>query len=70
MAIYRANLDGQDYEVVTNPAAHAAAFHRYCQVYRLRKDGSRGMQLLSHHTKAYAVWQLVREQVLADEAVS
>jgi molybdenum cofactor biosynthesis enzyme MoaA len=67
MAIYQTELDGRSYEVVIDPSKKEAPFCHYCQVYRLRTDGTRGLQLATHHSRAWSAWRAVRDQVLRAE---
>ena len=52
----RIELEGRSYEVVCHPELRDESMGRYCQVYRLRKNGSQGLELSSiqpKYRKAY-----------------
>jgi len=41
----RTEYEGRTYEVVTDESKRDQMLTSYCQVYRIRKDGTRGSQL-------------------------
>lgn len=43
----RTEIDGRTYEVVTDEAKRAGSLSSYCQVYRIRQDGTRGRQVVT-----------------------
>jgi len=56
--------EGRTYEVVADSDKVNEALCSYVQVYRVRKDGSRGMRVQSSHGgPGYTIWSLVRDQV-------
>ncbi len=61
-------LKGHTYEVVADSTKINEPMFSYCQIYRLRQDGSRGRLLASQHELNWAVWMLVRDQIKAAEA--
>ena len=50
---YETSVDGRKYLVVVNPGKEREFMHEYIQVHRLKKDGSKGIQLAGGH-KAYS----------------
>ena len=60
---YKTNYAGHNYEVDITPELRNESFYKYCQVYRMRKDGSRGRKLMSHQHVAWAVWNRVKDEV-------
>jgi hypothetical protein len=58
------SLDGRRYVVDVHPAKRDEPLHLYVQVYRLRKDGSRGLHLMAHRPEAWAVWKTIRAQAI------
>ena len=62
---YRTTLDGRTFDVVVDHASLATApFQSSVEVYRVRKDGSRGHRF-SHGPACWRVWATVRDQVEA-----
>jgi hypothetical protein len=60
----RTTYEGRTYEVVADSDKIDAPMGSYVQVYRVRKDGSRGMRVQSSHGgPGYTIWSLVRDQV-------
>jgi hypothetical protein len=65
---YQTIDEGKAYEIVTDAARRFDACGTYMQVYRLRKDGSRGLKLSSVHIRYHHVVESVRAQMDADRA--
>jgi hypothetical protein len=62
ITIAHTNIDGRHYEVVADSDQIDAPMCCYVQVYRIRKDGTRGRHLTSPN-HIWAVWATVRDQV-------
>ena len=56
-------VDGRSYEVVTDETQRDAPFCVYCQVYRIRADGTRGRFLHRTQKAAWAAYRLARTQL-------
>ncbi len=61
---FQTEVNGKAYTVVVNPELINKAFGVYVQVYKTRKDGSRGRKLMGHHVAAWAAWQTVKAEAL------
>jgi hypothetical protein len=66
----RTTHEGRTYEVVADSDKIDAPMGSYVQVYRIRKDGSRGMRVQSSGQYGWAVWELVRDQVKTREELA
>lgn len=63
----RTTFAGRSYEVVADSKNWDEPMYAYVQVYRLRKDGSRGRSLHTHRAEGYNIWSQVRDEVKALE---
>jgi hypothetical protein len=61
-------FEGRAYEVVADSDKAAEPMCNYVQIYRIRKDGSRGRHLQAWRPQSWQVWVSVRDQVKAREA--
>ena len=58
--------ENKRYEIQVDTTKHDECFHAYCQIYRLRRDGTRGLQLSSHTDLAWTIWSKVRNEMVDD----
>jgi len=65
----RTTHEGRTYEVVADSDKVDALMSSYVQVYRIRKDGSRGRYLTSPN-HIWPIWVTVRDQVKTREEIA
>jgi hypothetical protein len=61
--IARTIYEGRSYEIIADSDHANSPTCLYYQVYRLRKDGTRGRRLMSHREEGYTVWSQVRDEI-------
>ena len=62
IVVIRTTYSGRTYDVVANSEQREAPFCNYVQIYRVRKDGSRGHRFIDGGI-TWRVWSVVRDRV-------